>query len=99
MKTYVEANLEANLTKIMTGFPFEKKRKIHKIYIDINRVILTLFHYVKLNIQRFCYQRETHPIRTHWENTCSGLTIEILDHCSWTSRSVFIVHFVHVFVH
>ena len=26
MKTYVEANLEANLTKIMTGFPFEKKK-------------------------------------------------------------------------
>ena len=27
MKTYVEANLEANLTKIMTGFPFEKKNE------------------------------------------------------------------------
>ena len=33
------------MAKIMTGFPFEKKRKIQKIYVDINRVILTLFHY------------------------------------------------------
>ena len=32
------------MAKIMTGFPFEKKRKVLKIYVDINRVILTLFH-------------------------------------------------------
>ena len=33
------------MTKTMTGFSFEKKRKIHKIYIDISRVVFTPFHY------------------------------------------------------
>ena len=33
------------MAKIMTEFPFEKKKKIQKIYVDINRVILALFHY------------------------------------------------------
>ena len=74
------------MTKIVTDSLLKKEEeKSIKSVFGFNRLIFTLLHY-----------KVKHPV---FLCTFSGSTIEILVQYSYTLLSVFIVHFVHVFVH